>query len=106
MSSFYAMRRANGDWFALDHQGRLRIPIYGTRHLAWDAHARNSGMLLFRPLMLDESRLADLAATDGQGEVCFWLVESSSHSLTQGRMLEFAELTSLIRALPKHQKRL
>ena len=106
MSSLYAMLRANGDWFALEHQGRLRIPIYRTRQMAWDAHARISEMLLFRPFMLNESMLTGLAATDRQGDVCFWLVESSSHNPLQGKMLEFAEIASLVREQPKHQKKL
>jgi len=28
MKSFYAMRRANGDWFAVDDNGRMRMPIF------------------------------------------------------------------------------
>ena len=104
MSSLYAMRRANGDWFALEHQGRLRVPVYRSRNDAWNAHLRYSGMLLFRPLRLDEGMLHDLAATDERDDVCFWLVDSSSHNLRQGKMLEFADLVSFIRQSAGHQK--
>jgi len=31
MSSLYAMRRANGDWFALDDSGRFRVPVFSSQ---------------------------------------------------------------------------
>ena len=61
MSSMYAMRRANGDWFALDDHGRLRVPVFRSRSEARQAHACNWGMLLFKTVVLDEAALKNLA---------------------------------------------
>ena len=30
MNDMYAMRRANGDWFALDDHGRFRVPLFSS----------------------------------------------------------------------------
>ena len=53
MSDIFAMQRANGDWFALDHHGRLRVPLFHSIHDAMMARLRNFGLLLFKPVMLD-----------------------------------------------------
>ena len=47
MSEIYAMRRANGDWFAFEGRGRLRVPLFHSGHDAMMAGLRNFGMLLF-----------------------------------------------------------
>ena len=57
MSSLYAMRRANGDWFALDDHGRLRVPVFRNDRAAMAARSRHWGMLLFKPVLLDERAL-------------------------------------------------
>jgi hypothetical protein len=48
MSDVYAMQRANGDWFALDDHGRLRVPLFHSRYDAMIARLRNFGLLLLR----------------------------------------------------------
>ena len=53
MSDIFAMQRANGDWFALDHHGRLRVPLFHSSHDAMIARLRNFGLLLFKPVVLD-----------------------------------------------------
>ena len=92
----YAMRRANGDWFALDDYGRLRVPVFRSTGEAMEARARNPGMLLFKPVPLDEGALFDLAPTDMEGNAGYWLVSNPSVSLRQGRPLEHAQLTQLV----------
>jgi hypothetical protein len=32
MTDLYAVRRANGDWFALEDEGRLRVPVFHSSH--------------------------------------------------------------------------
>ncbi len=95
MNSMYAMQRANGDWFALDDDGRLRVPVFRSRSEAQQAHAHNWGMLLFKPVMLDEAALKDLAPTD-ESVPCFWLVESPTLNLNRGRPIEHEQLTLLV----------
>ena len=96
MSSFYAMQRANGDWFAVKDQGRLRVPVFLSNSEAMQARARNPGMMLFRPLVFDERALNELTSTDGSN-ACFWLVSNPALNLSRGHPLEHSQLGSLIR---------
>jgi hypothetical protein len=34
MKEIYAMRRANGDWFALEDHARLQVPLFHSSHEA------------------------------------------------------------------------
>ena len=97
MNSMYAMQRANGDWFALDYHGRLRVPVFGSSNEAMQARARNWGMLLFKPVRLDEHALDDLAPTEREKAAGFWLVDNPSTNLSRGYPLEHAQLALLIR---------
>ena len=96
MSEVYGMRRANGDWFALDDHGRLRVPVFRSSDQAMRARARNSGMLRFRPIVLNEYVLNDLLPTGGESAVYFWLVDKPSENLKRGRPLDHAQLALLI----------
>jgi hypothetical protein len=96
MSSLYAMQRANGDWFAVKDQGRLRVPVFRSNGEAMQARARNLGMMLFKPAVLDERALNDLTSTD-KGGACFWLVNNPEVNLSRGHPLEHAQLVLLIR---------
>ncbi len=96
MNSMYAMQRANGDWFAFDDHGRLRVPVFRSRSEARQAHARNWGMLLFEPMVLDKGALKDLSQTGAQGVASFWLVDNPSINLNRGRPLEHAQLVLLM----------
>ena len=93
MTSLYAMRRANGDWFAVNDQGRLRVPVYRSSIEAWQGHWRNSEMALFKPVVLDERALKDLAH---QGATNFWLVEEPLADPSDGVALEYAQLVQLV----------
>lgn len=92
----YAMQRANGDWFALDDYGRLRVPVFISSSHAMEARTRNPGMLLFKPVILDEGALNDIAATEGDNSAAFWLVSNPSISLRRGRPVEHTHLAMLI----------
>ena len=96
MNGIYAMQRANGDWFAVKDQGRLRVPVFHSNGEAMQARARNSGMMLFKPVVLDEVALNDLAQTETEVAACFWLVSNPSLNLNNGRPLEHAQLALLI----------
>jgi hypothetical protein len=94
MSDLYAMRRANGDWFALDHQGRLSMPVFWSVGEASIARLRNSGMECFRPVLLDARAIQDLE-TDGN-DARAWIVKDASLNLKRGLPLEFAQLAILV----------
>ena len=97
MSSLYAMQRANGDWFALDDHGRLRVPVFSSHRDGMLARADNWGMWLFKPMALDGRKLKELVPADGAGEAELWLVDSPFTSLKRGRLTDRAELSLLVR---------
>ena len=96
MSSLFAMRRANGDWFALDDNGNFRVPVFHNSAAAMVARSRETGMECFRPVLLDESAFKNLTTTDG-GKACFWLVEDPLMNLNRGRALDHQELAGVMR---------
>jgi hypothetical protein len=95
MTSLYAMRRANGDWYALDDKGIARVPVFRSSRDAILARSRDSGMECFRPVVLDQTALENLTTTD-QGDECFWLVDDPTMKLSRGRRIDSAELVRLI----------
>ena len=97
MGSLFAMRRANGDWFALDDRGRFRVPLFSTQ---WDgmlARGYNWGMQLFKPVALDGRALGELVPPDGAGDADFWLVETPFTDLNRGRLIDRAQLSLLMK---------
>ena len=93
MTDVYAMRRANGDWFALEDQGRLRVPVFHSAHDAFMARLRSNEMLLFSPIALDAKLLNDIV---GSGAVDFWMIKNPFASLRRGLRLPQSQLASLL----------
>ena len=96
MSSLFAMRRANGDWFALDDHGRFRVPLFSSRQGGLMARVKHWGMRLFKPVALDGRALGELVPSDGVSETDFWLVDDPFTSLDRGRPLDRAQLSLLV----------
>ncbi len=96
MSSLYAMRRANGDWFALDDEGRFRVPLFSSQQGGMMARVNHWGMRLFKPTALDSDALGELVPADGAGETDFWLVDDPFTSLKRGRLIDRAQLSLLV----------
>ena len=97
VDTMYAMQRANGDWFALDRHGRLRVPVFGCHRDGMMARADNRGMSLFKPVALDGRSLKELVPADGAGEAELWLVETPFTNLKRGRLIDRAQLSLLVR---------
>jgi hypothetical protein len=95
LSNLYAMRRANGDWFALDEKGQLRMPVFQTSGAAQVARSRDSTMECFRPAVFDSEALERIKITDGDA-ASFLIVSNPELNLKRGRPLGFAELALLI----------
>jgi hypothetical protein len=91
MKTLFAMRRANGDWFALDDQGSFRVPLFQSSGEAMLARSRETGMECFRPVALDAAALKNLTTTD-EGKACFWLVADPLMKLSRGRSLDRQQL--------------
>lgn len=92
--NLFAMRRANGDWFALDDDGRFRVPVFPSEKDAMLARSRDSGMECFRPVALDDAAFTNLTTTD-QGAACFWLIDDPLRRLSYGRALDNKQLAEL-----------
>jgi hypothetical protein len=97
MSILYAMQRANGDWFALEDQGRFRVPVFSSRWGGMLARVSHWGLRLFKPVALDGRALEELVPADGVGETDFWLVDDPFTNLNRGRLIDRAQLSLLVR---------
>ena len=97
MDSLFAMRRANGDWFALDDRGRFRVPVFSSQSDGMLARVSHWGMLLFKPVALDGRALEELVPAGGVGDTDFWLVDNPFTSLNRGRSLDRGQLSLLVR---------
>ena len=95
MKSFYAMRRANGDWFAVDDNGHVRMPIFKSSGDAMIARSRDNGMECFRPVAFDAYALEQIRKTDGN-TASFSIVADPSRNLKYGVRATFTELAALM----------
>lgn len=87
MNTLFALRRANGDWFALDDDGLFRVPVFRSSGAAMVARSRDYGMECFRPVALDETAFRNLTTTD-EGKACFWLIDDPLMNLNRGHALD------------------
>ena len=94
MTDVYAMRRANGDWFALEENGKLRVPLFHSTHDAFMARLRTVEMLLFSPIELNTRLLNEIVK--GPGEVDFCIIDNPFASLRRGLRLPQSEVASLL----------
>ena len=97
MSDIFAMQRANGDWFALDHHGRLRVPLFHSSQDAMIARLRNFGLLVFKPVLLNARFLKEIVPLPGEDEVDFCMVDDPFASLSRGSTMRHTQLALLIR---------
>ena len=103
MSDIFAMQRANGDWFALNDHGRLRVPLFHNVHDAMIARLRNFGLLLFKPVVLDAVFLKELVSLPAEDEVDFCIVDDPFASLSRGSTMRRTQLALLIRPAHEHE---
>jgi hypothetical protein len=94
MTEVYAMRRANGDWFALEDDGKVRVPVFHSTHDAFMARLRTVEMLLFSPIALDAQLLSEIV--EGRSPVDFCMVNNPFASLRRGIRLPQSQLASLL----------
>ncbi len=91
------MQRANGDWFAIDQREGFRVPIFSSNREAMQARAFNVEMLVFKPVLVDERALENLAPTVGQRPAHFWLVSDASLNMKRGVAMNHSELAQMVR---------
>lgn len=90
------MQRANGDVFALDHNGGFCVPLFHSSSDAMTARSRNTDMLLFKPIALGDRVLREIAPQRNGSDVALLLVKDPLRSLKHGRPIEHAELVLLV----------
>jgi hypothetical protein len=95
MKTLFAMRRANGDWFALDDQGGFRVPVFHSAGDAMVARSRDSGMECFKPVLLNAAAFTNLTTTD-EAKACFWLISDPLVQLSRGRALDRHQLAEFM----------
>jgi len=95
MTEVYAMRRANGDWFALERRGRLRVPLFHNSKDGMIARTRNFGMMLFEPVALD-AKLLETIAPGGDRNVDFCMVNDPFASLQRSAPIQHSELALMM----------
>jgi hypothetical protein len=95
MSKMYALQRANGDWFALNEQGRLCVPVFNSSSDAMQARSLNFEMLHFKPTKLDEHAINDLRSAKKEDSASFLIISDPSLNLTRGRSINHAQLALL-----------
>jgi hypothetical protein len=96
MGDLFAMQRANGDWFAVTYNGRLRVPLFHSIHDAMMARLRNFGLLLFSPMVLDARFLKEIVPLSDEDQVDFCMVENPFTSLECANTVGRTELALLI----------
>ena len=96
MSDIFAMRRANGDWFALEDYGRTCVPVFQSSHDAIMARLRTFGMLLFEPIALDDRLMKEITSSATKSDVDFCLVKDPFDSLSRSRRIDPTQLSLLI----------
>lgn len=89
------MRRANGDWYALDDNGGFRVPVFYSSSAAMTARMQDPGMECFRAVTIDEAAFNNLTTTDG-GKASFWLITDPLMKLSKGRSLDHRELKAVL----------
>ncbi len=94
MSNLYAMRRANGDWFSFEDEGKLLVPIFHSSHDAFMARLRTVEMLLFSPIPLDAGLLNEISHDEKVAQFC--MISNPFGSLKRGVSLPHAQVLSLI----------
>lgn len=93
----FGMRRANGDWFAVDVADARRVALFRSLTEAWRARAKNDELMLFWPAPIEGNVLTEFATADNGKPARFWLVDEDepAANLLHGHPLEYLQLATL-----------
>jgi hypothetical protein len=95
MSDYFVMRRANGDLFTEEVNGKLVVPVWRSTDGVARHQARNPELITFLPARLDRKAISK-ASRDGL-DMSFFLVseDDPEADLDEGRPLSAQEVLSL-----------
>ena len=94
MSEMYVMRRANGDLFTEEIEGRLLIPIWSSRETVARYKERNPKLMIFLPARLDQKLMKKLSSgLDKERSADFFLLSEDAPDayLKKGRPISLEE---------------
>ncbi|MBI3951568.1 MAG: hypothetical protein HY314_14045 [Acidobacteria bacterium] len=89
MSTYYILRKANGEILTIDVEGKTYIPVWDSESAVRRSKRANPDLIVYVPVQLDrrwiERRFSNL-------QVPFLLVDSRDPDLQTGREIDPAEL--------------
>jgi hypothetical protein len=95
MGDVYVMRRANGDLFTEEINGRLRIPVWTSEEAVARYRERNPELLTFLPARLNRpliSRIKSGLGSESTTEFLLLSEDDPDADLTDGRPLSLDEI--------------
>ncbi len=93
MNEMFVMRRANGDVFTEEINGKLGIPVWSNEEAVMRYKERNPELVVFLPQRLTHSMLRNLTK-DAEGAPDFFLLseDDPDAQLTDGRAVSLEEI--------------
>ena len=95
MSELFVMRRANGDLFTEEINGKLVIPVWSGRDAVARYKERNPALMIFLPARLDRSTMKKVTNGRGtEGTTQFFLLSDDAPDayLDEGRLITLEEI--------------
>ncbi|MCI0486836.1 MAG: hypothetical protein L0229_09575 [Blastocatellia bacterium] len=95
MSELFVMRRANGDLFAEQMHGRVRIPVWPSAEAVARYKARNPELMIFWPVRLDRSLMKQIKAgfgKEGRTELFLLSEDAPDAHLDDGKPVAIEEI--------------
>jgi hypothetical protein len=95
MSELFVMRRANGDLFTREINGKLVLPVWSGRDSVVRYKERNPALRIFLPARLDRSAMKKVTSRRGtEGMTQFFLLSDDAPDayLDEGRLITLEEI--------------
>ena len=95
MSDVFVMRRANGDLFTEEINGRLRIPVWKSEEAVARYRERNPELITFLPLRWSRplmNRVASGLGSEGTMEFFLLSEDDPDADLTDGKPISLEEI--------------
>jgi len=93
MNEMFVMKRANGDLFTEELDGRLRLPVWSSRAAVARYRARNPELIAYLPVRLDR-RLLERFGQGATPELFLLSAEAHDAYLSDGRPILPEEIFS------------
>lgn len=92
MSEMFVMRRANGDLFTEEIDGRLRIPVWSSEHTLARYKEHNPELMTYLPTRLTRSLINKLGGELGSEEFFLLAEDDPDADLEDGKPISLEEI--------------